>query len=119
MTVKLEDYPMRRVGGQRMLVLRDEVLPVLDLASSLGYPEAAAASYGVAVRGSEGRVVLAVDHLVGQRELVTRPLPEGVGAHAALSGGAVLSSGQIALVLDCDALTATVKSEVAAVAAAV
>jgi two-component system chemotaxis sensor kinase CheA len=119
MTVKLEDYPMRRVGGQRMLVLRDEVLPVLDLASSLGYPQATAATYGVAVRGSEGRVVLAVDHLVGQRELVTRPLPDGVGAHAALSGGAVLSSGQIALVLDCDALTATVKNEVAAVAAAV
>jgi two-component system chemotaxis sensor kinase CheA len=118
MTVKLEDYPMRRVGGQRMLVLRDEVLPVLDLAGSLGYPDAAA-SYGVAVRGSDGRVVLGVDHLIGQRELVTRPLPEGVGAHAALSGGAVLSSGQIALVLDCDALTATVKNEVAAVAAAV
>jgi two-component system chemotaxis sensor kinase CheA len=118
MTLKLEDYPMRRVGGQRMLVLRDEVLPILDLAGSLGYEQATDASYGVAVRGSEQRVVLAVDHLVGQRELVTRPLPEGVGAHPALSGGAVLSSGQIALVLDCDALTATVKNEVAAVAAA-
>lgn len=118
MTVKLEDYPVRRVGGKRMLVLREEVLPVLDLAGSLGYGEATDASYGVVVRGSDRRVVLAVDHLVGQRELVTRPLPDGVGAHAALSGGAVLSSGQIALVLDCDALTATVKNEVAAVAAA-
>jgi two-component system chemotaxis sensor kinase CheA len=118
MTVKLEDYPVRRVGGKRMLVLREEVLPVLDLAGSLGYGEAADASYGVVVRGSDRRVVLAVDHLVGQRELVTRPLPDGVGAHRALSGGAVLSSGQIALVLDCDALTATVKNEVAAVAAA-
>jgi two-component system chemotaxis sensor kinase CheA len=118
MTVKLEDYPVRRVGGKRMLVLREEVLPVLDLAGSLGYGEASDASYGVVVRGSDRRVVLAVDHLVGQRELVTRPLPDGVGAHAALSGGAVLSSGQIALVLDCDALTATVKNEPAAVAAA-
>jgi two-component system chemotaxis sensor kinase CheA len=118
MTLKLEDYPMRRVGGKRMLVLRDEVLPILDLAGALGYDESADAAYGVAVRGSETRVVLAVDHLVGQRELVTRPLPDGVGAHAALSGGAVLSSGQIALVLDCDALTANIKSEAVAVAAA-
>jgi two-component system, chemotaxis family, sensor kinase CheA len=118
MTVKLEDYPVRRVGGKRMLVLREEVLPVLDLAGSLGYGEATDACYGVVVRGSDRRVVLAVDHLVGQRELVTRPLPDGVGAHRALSGGAVLSSGQIALVLDCDALTATVKHEAAAVAAA-
>ncbi len=98
MTVKLEDYPVRRVGGKRMLVLREEVLPVLDLAGSLGYGEATDASYGVVVRGSDRRVVLAVDHLVGQRELVTRPLPDGVGAHRALSGGAVLSNGQIALV---------------------
>jgi two-component system chemotaxis sensor kinase CheA len=118
MTLKLEDYPMRRVGGKRMLVLRDEVLPILDLAGALGYEESTDAAYGVAVRGSETRVVLAVDHLVGQRELVTRPLPDGVGAHAALSGGAVLSSGQIALVLDCDALTANIKSEAVAVAAA-
>jgi two-component system, chemotaxis family, sensor kinase CheA len=118
MTLKLKDYPLRRVGGQRMLVLRDEVLPILDLAGSLGYGQATEASYGVAVRGSDRRVVLAVDHLIGQRELVTRPLPDGVGAHPALSGGAVLSNGQIALVLDCDALTATVKTEAVAVAAA-
>ena len=119
MTLKLEDYPLRHVGGQRMLVLREDVLPILDLAGSLGYGEATGASYGVAVRGADGRVVLAVDHLIGQRELVTRPLPDGVGAHPALSGGAVLSSGQIALVLDCDALTATGKNEAAAVAVAV
>ncbi|MGO9760122.1 MAG: chemotaxis protein CheA [Solirubrobacteraceae bacterium] len=118
MTLKLEDYPMRHVGGRRMLVLREDVLPILDLAGSLGYGEARGASYGVAVRGADGRVVLAVDHLIGQRELVTRPLPDGVGAHPALSGGAVLSSGQIALVLDCDALTATGKNEAAAVAVA-
>ncbi len=80
MTLKLEDYPLRHVGGQRMLVLREDVLPILDLAGSLGYGEATGASYGVAVRGADGRVVLAVDHLIGQRELVTRPLPDGVGA---------------------------------------
>jgi len=70
----------------------------------------------VAVRGAEGRVVLAVDHLVGQRELVTRPLPDGVGAHPALSGGAVLSNGEIALIVDCDALTATTKTDAPALA---
>jgi two-component system chemotaxis sensor kinase CheA len=117
LTVKLEDYPTRKVGGQRMLVLRDEVLPILDLAGSLGYGESGAPSYGVAVRGAEGRVVLAVDHLVGQRELVTRPLPDSLGASSALSGGAVLSDGKIALIVDCDALTATLKNEAATAAA--
>jgi two-component system, chemotaxis family, sensor kinase CheA len=120
LTLKLDDYPTRSVAGQRMLVLRDEVLPILDLAGALGYGESGEAAYGVAVRGSEQRVVLAVDHLVGQRELVTRPLPDSVGARSALSGGAVLSSGQIALIVDCDALTANnMKNEAAPVAATV
>jgi two-component system, chemotaxis family, sensor kinase CheA len=117
MTVKLEDYPVRSVAGQRMLVLRDEALPILDLAAALGFESSAPTSYGVVVRGADRRMVLAVDHLVGQRELVTRPLPDGVGAHPALSGGAVLSSGEIALIVDCDALSA--KSEAALVGAGI
>jgi chemotaxis protein histidine kinase CheA len=35
---------------------------------------------------------------------VTRPLPAEVGGASALSGGAVLSDGTIALIVDCDAL---------------
>jgi two-component system chemotaxis sensor kinase CheA len=116
MTMKLEDYPIRSVAGRRMLVMRDDALPIIDLAESLGYEPSREASYGVAVHGALGRVVLAVDHLIGQRELVTRPLPDGVGAHPALSGGAVLSDGQIALIVNCDALTTTVKQEAAALA---
>jgi chemotaxis protein histidine kinase CheA len=42
--------------------------------------------------------------LVGQRELVTRPLPPVVSDGQPVSGGAVLADGQIALIVDCDAL---------------
>jgi two-component system chemotaxis sensor kinase CheA len=45
-----------------------------------------------------------VSRLVGQRELVTRPLPPEVADGAALSGAAVMSDGQIALIVDCDAI---------------
>lgn len=104
-TLRLEDYPVRSVAGRRMLVLRDGVLPILDLAESLGHGKAADASHAVVVRGTDRRLALAVEHLVGQRELVTRPLPAEVSGGSALSGGAVLSNGQIALIVDCDALT--------------
>jgi len=56
------------------------------------------------VRTAEARLALAVTKLVGQQELVTRPLPSEVAEHAALSGGAVLPDGRIALIVDCDAL---------------
>ncbi|HTW42353.1 MAG TPA: chemotaxis protein CheA [Solirubrobacteraceae bacterium] len=118
MTVKLADYPVRSVAGRRMLVLREEVLPISDLAGALGYGDSQQAAYGVVVRGAEGRIVLAVDHLVGQRELVTRSLPDDIGAHPALSGGAVLSNGEIALIVDCDVLSSTLNTEATALALA-
>ena len=103
-TLNLSDNPVRSVAGRRMLVLRDSALPLLDAAEALGYESAGADEYAVIVHGSQGRVALAVDRLVGQRELVTRPLPPDVGDRAAVSGGAVLSDGTIALIVDCDAI---------------
>jgi hypothetical protein len=38
---------------------------------------------------------------------VTRPLPSAVSEGAPLTGGAVLASGEIALIVDCDALAPT------------
>jgi chemotaxis protein histidine kinase CheA len=51
-------------------------------------------------------MALAVDDLVGQRELVTRALPEVVSKGEPVSGGAALADGRIALIVDCDALAA-------------
>jgi two-component system chemotaxis sensor kinase CheA len=103
-TLRLEDHPVRSVAGAPMLMLRDGVLPLLDLAGSLGYPASSASTHAVVARAGDVRLALAVESLVGQRELVTRPLPDEVGDAVALSGGAVLSNGEIALIVDCDAL---------------
>jgi two-component system chemotaxis sensor kinase CheA len=103
-TLKLTDHPVRSVAGAPMLVLRDGVLPLVDLSQSLGYERGDGRTHAVIVRAGEQRLTLTVDRLVGQRELVTRPLPPDVGNGHALSGGAVLSNGQIALIVDCDAL---------------
>ena len=62
------------------------------------------------VRGGDRRIGLAVDQLVGQRELVTRPLPAIVSDGQPVSGGAVLADGQIALIVDCDALATDARS---------
>lgn len=103
-TLQLQEASIRSVAGRRMLVLRDSAIPLLDAASALGYEPVEHHDYAVIVHGAQGRVALAVEKLVGQRELVTRPLPPDVGERAAVSGGAVLSDGNIALIVDCDAL---------------
>jgi two-component system chemotaxis sensor kinase CheA len=106
-TLALDDNPVRSIAGRKMLVLRDGVLPLVGLGESLGYNVSEAGANIVVARGAEGRLAIEVDRLVGQRELVTRPLPPEVGDKVALSGGAVLSNGQIALIVDCDALVLT------------
>jgi two-component system chemotaxis sensor kinase CheA len=88
------------------------------LAEALGHGKAVHASHAVVVRGSDQRLALAVEQLVGQRELVTRPLPQEIGGRSALSGGAVLSNGQIALIVDCDARTTAANEAAARVHAA-
>jgi two-component system chemotaxis sensor kinase CheA len=103
-TVNLAEQTVRSVTGQRMLVLSDGVLPLIDLAEALGYEPAPEAAFVVIARGAEQRMALVVERLVGQRELVTRPLPAEAGSQSCLSGGAVLSDGTISLIVDCDAL---------------
>src|SRR6185503_3409160 len=106
-TVNLAEQTVRSVTGQRMLVLSDGVLPLIDLAEALGYEPAPEAAFVVIARGAEQRMALVVQRLVGQHELVTRPLPAEAGSQSCLSGGAVLSDGTISLIVDCDALAET------------
>jgi two-component system chemotaxis sensor kinase CheA len=104
-TVRLADHAVRSVAGRRMLVLGDRVLPLRDLGEAVGHPPAPDQDHAVVVRAGDGDIALGVELLIGQRELVARALPAAVSDRAALSGGAVLADGQIALIVDCDALT--------------
>jgi two-component system, chemotaxis family, sensor kinase CheA len=117
-TLKLADYPVRSVAGSPMLVLRDGVLPIVDLAAALGHGSSEAADHVVIVRGADQRIALAVEHLVGQRELVTRPLPQELAGGSGATSGAVLSNGQIALIVDCDAVGAKTTNDTLPVPAA-
>jgi len=103
-TVRLADHTVRSVAGSRMLVMRDGVLPIVDAAERFGGSPVPDAEYAVIVRAATGSLAVTVTTLFGQRELVTRPLPPEVAENSALSGAAVMSDGQIALIVDCDAL---------------
>jgi len=107
-TLRLERKMVRSVAGRRVLVLEDGVIPLIEAAKTFGRQPIAEHELVVLVRGEDRRLGLAVDELVGQRELVTRPLPSVVSDGEPVSGGAVLADGRIALIVDCDALAALV-----------
>jgi two-component system chemotaxis sensor kinase CheA len=105
-TVRLADHVVRSTRSRPVLMLDGLVLPIVDGAMALAQQHAPAGEFGVLLRGSgDETVALRVDALVGQRELVARPLPDDLATSAAVSGAAVLSDGDIALIVDPDALS--------------
>ncbi len=102
-TLRLSEQTVRSVAGRRMLVLDDGVLQLLEGADVFGRQPTGSHEFVVIVRTQEQRLALSVDDLIGQRELVTRPLPSAVSGEP-VSGGAALADGRIALIVDCDAL---------------
>ena len=103
-TLRLSQQALRSVAGQPMLMLDDGVVPVLDGTSVLGGQSTGQHDFVVIVQSHNQRLALAVDDLVGQRELVTGPLPAIVSDGQPVSAGAALADGRIALIVDCDAL---------------
>jgi two-component system chemotaxis sensor kinase CheA len=106
-TMRVQDGVVRSVAGQKMLVLADDAIPLLRGRTVFGHkgPETEVDEHLVLVRAADRSVALSVGRLIGQHELVTRPLPQGVADASAVSGAAVLSSGAIVLLADCDDLT--------------
>jgi two-component system, chemotaxis family, sensor kinase CheA len=105
-TLRLAEQTVRSVAGKQMLVLEDGVLPLLDGAEVFRRDTVGEHEFVVIIRAQDKRLALAVDDLVGQRELVTRPLPDIVSDGEPVSGGAALADGRIALIVDCDLLAA-------------
>ncbi len=104
-TLRPSPTQIRTVAGSRVLVLEDAVLPLLDGAEVFGREANRTPKLIVIVRAQDRRLALAVDELIGQRELVTRSLPSVVSDGEPVSGGAVLADGRISLIVDCDALS--------------
>jgi two-component system chemotaxis sensor kinase CheA len=109
-TLRLSDHTVRSIAGRRVLSLEDGVLPLIEGADVFGRKPTGEHDLIVIVRGHDKRIGLTVDQLVGQRELVTRPLPPVVSDGQPVSGGAVLADGQIALIVDCDALASNLSN---------
>ncbi len=111
-TIRMSDYNLRSVAGAKAIVLREKILPVHDLGSMLGGEGVSVGEApAVVLHGRGERVGVVVGSLIGQQELVTRPLPAVTDSQRALvSGGAVLGDGRIALIVDTDRLISLAKA---------
>jgi two-component system, chemotaxis family, sensor kinase CheA len=108
-TAELDPAAVRTVRGREVLVVREEVMPLLRLRSlvQLGdadAPEARARAQVVLLEAGERRAALVVDQLAGQQEIVVKQFDALRGGQALFSGATILGDGQPALILDVGSL---------------
>ncbi|MDB5813581.1 MAG: putative CheA signal transduction histidine kinase, partial [Rhodocyclales bacterium] len=88
---------VQELGGRATMVVRGEVLPIVTLASLLGWPQERVPDYGVLMQTAEQSFILAIDTFAGREDAVIKSLddfrPKGV------AGVSTLSNGQIVLIL--------------------
>ena len=99
---------IRSLGsGSRVAKVRDDYLPVVDLAELLGSPatEGQPAPGIMVIVESEGlRAALLVDELVGQQQVVVKNLETHFRRIPDVSGATILGNGKVALILDVGTL---------------
>lgn len=104
-TFKLDEVSTTTITGQPVAVFDEGAMPIVSLAESFGRPaQTESEQFMVTVRSADRQLALVVDEMIGRRELVTRPVPERVRRDSPVSGGAVLASGEIAFIVDCEEL---------------
>ncbi len=105
--ISIDPEQVQSVNGSATMNLRNEVLPLVTLASLLGWPVKGVPTYGVLLQSAKRSFILAVDGFVGRDDVVIKPLegvkPKGV-AGATLSG-----EGAVVLVLDMEELIASAR----------
>ena len=101
---------IRNVDGQATIIIRDKAIPLFYLQDwlirnppkDLKHPE-----YGHVVlvqHGNQQQVAFVVDELIGQEEVVIKPLDNLLHGTPGMAGATVTSDGGIALILDIPSL---------------
>ncbi len=102
-------------GGARVIAIREEFTPLIDVGRELGYrAEHADAVGGVAilVESEDGaRFALLVDAILGQRQVVIKSLEANYQHVAGIAAATILGDGRVALILDVDAVVASSRAD--------
>ena len=104
-TVHVERDTIRQVKGREVLVLRDDVLPLLHLRDVVRLPRRDGQGGQVVVlEVADRRVGMVVDELTGQQEIVIKPFDAAKDGLSVFSGATILGDGVPALILDVSSL---------------
>jgi len=111
------DHIKTVAGDSRLLRVREDYVPLLDLATQYGLPAARAEAQPIAVVvESQGqRLALEVDELLGQQQVVVKNLERNYRRIAGVAGATILGDGRVALIVDVGSLSTKTHAAPAAI----
>lgn len=100
--VEVAESAIQTIQQTHIIPYRDGILPVVRLARLFGSAKASAkpTSPVLVIRSEEGFAGLLVDRLIGQREVVVRPMEDPLIQARGIAGATELGDGRPVLILD-------------------
>jgi two-component system chemotaxis sensor kinase CheA len=106
-TVEVLPESVQTLRGSEVLMVREDVLPLIRLRQVVGLPAARLPDLeqAVIVHLAEKRAALVVDDLVGQQDILVKRVDQVRDGLRCFSGATILSDGAPALILDVGSLS--------------
>jgi two-component system, chemotaxis family, sensor kinase CheA len=105
---QVQSDTIKTIGGRgRVVQVRDEYMPVVDLERVFDVPRfdfEHVSNIMVVVEAEGGRVALLVDELLGQQQVVVKNLESNYRKVDDVSGATIMGDGRVALILDIGSL---------------
>jgi two-component system chemotaxis sensor kinase CheA len=102
-TVRLESSEIKTIRQSPVILLRGSVLPLVYLSDVFNFPQSSTERrhlFVVVIQSGKDRFGLIVDSLIGEEEVVVKPLGAFVGDVPGISSATILGNGQVALIVD-------------------
>ncbi|MBX2821906.1 MAG: chemotaxis protein CheW, partial [Rhodothermaceae bacterium] len=100
--VNLNEQKIDSVNGQEVIQIRERILPLVRIGEFLDIPNSKKSehAYAVIVGLAHHRIGLVADDLVGQKEIVIKPLGSYLKQVDGIAGSTILGDGHVIMILD-------------------
>lgn len=100
-TVKMEKETLTHLNGEPFIYIREQVIPLLFIEKMLDHSQMEGEPLSIVVLNIKGNyLAVVVNELLGQLDVVQKPMEGILSSHPILSGTALLGNGQIIMILD-------------------
>jgi len=100
--IKIPKDNVKLIGANKVITLREEVIPLVNLNEEfgIGFSTERKELSVVIVESRIKRIGLVVDEIIGEQDIVVKPLGAYIKKIKGIAGATILGDGRVALILD-------------------